>query len=834
MAFPQRTMRHSISLILATLTALSASEVRNVALSGEAYQSSTYNPIGIARNAIDGSLEGDFSNGSCTHTNNENNPWWIVDLLAEYDVFSVSITNRQDCCSYRIEGAEIRVGNSIENGGTTNPRCATVNVLALGQTQRFHCEGFRGQFVTVNQPMGGMLTLCEVQVFGQLTEISDDFESERSTSSQPLLELDKGEHFQMSVPNVAPKGKVFQSSTYNVLGDPENAVDGSIIADYMRGHCTHTEQEVQPWWTVDLTAEFQISRVSITNREDCCAERLNGAVIHIGNSPEKGGITNPRCATISSLGQGKTAVFDCGEMQGQYVTVTIPGVRMLTLCEVQVFGTKVISSGLDTANETEAMSGRKEEAEVTSAIAKWTKPRKLPNLWEDSQSSLVVRNVAINGQASQSTSYNSLSSPEHAIDGSTDSNFLLGHCTHTKLSNNPWWMVDLRGRFRVLSIVVTNRGDCCEERIKGAEIRIGDSKARGGTSNPRCAIITSLGLGETGKYECDEMPGQYVTITIPQRLEYLSLCEVQVYGQRIIPPVRNVAYDGKAYESSSYDSLSAPEHAIDGSTDAYYLRGHCTHTKLEVNPWWMVDLRARFRVLSVAVTNRGDCCEERIEGAEIRIGDSKERGGITNPRCATITSLGPGETHKFECGEMPGQYVTITIPDTNSYLTVCEVQVFAERIIPPVPNVALKGKAFQSSLYHKLGLAEHAIDGSTAVDYYRGSCTHTELEANPWWMVDLGAEFNVTSVSISNREDCCADRLNVAEIRIGNSEENGGLINPRCAVITAIGPGETENFDCKGMKGRYVTVTIPRVQYLTLCEVQVFGVKADSSETQDV
>uniref|UniRef100_R4GDI2 Fucolectin tachylectin-4 pentraxin-1 domain-containing protein n=2 Tax=Anolis carolinensis TaxID=28377 RepID=R4GDI2_ANOCA len=579
-------------------------------------------------------------------------------------------------------------------------------------------------------------------------------------------------------------GKVFQSSTYNALGDPENAIDGSITVDYMRGHCSHTELEVQPWWTVDLTAKFQVSRVSITNRGDCCAERLNGAQILIGNSPEKGGITNPRCATIRSLGQGKTAVFDCGEMQGQYVTVTIPGVRMLTLCEVQVFGTKVISS---------------------------------------------VRNVAINGQASQSSSYNSLSSPAHAIDGSTASNYLLAQCTHTSKESNPWWMVDLRARFRVLSIVVTNRGDCCEERIRGAEIRIGDSKDRGGTANPRCAIITSLGLGETGKYECDEMSGQYVTITIPQRNSYLSLCEVQVYGQRIIPPVRNVAYDGKAYESSSFNSLSVPEHAIDGSTAANYLRGHCTHTKLEVNPWWMVDLRARFRVLSVVVTNRGDCCEERLDGAVILIGDSKDRGGITNPRCATITSLRMGETHKFECNEMPGQYVTITIPDRSNYLSVCEVQVFGERIIPPVPNVALKGKAFQSSLYHKLGLAEHAIDGSTAVDYYRQSCTHTELEMNPWWMVDLEAEFSVASVSISNREDCCADRLNGAQILIGNSVENGGLKNPRCAVITAIGAGETENFDCKGMKGRYVTVTIPSVQYLTLCEVQVFGVRVDSS-----
>lgn len=106
---------------------------------------------------------------------------------------------------------------------------------------------------------------------------------------------------------MAASGKVFQSSTYNELGNPDNAIDGSTSANYLRGHCTHTQLEINPWWAVDLTAEFRVSRVAVTNRGDCCEERLNRAEIRIGNSPEEGGITNPRY--VASLQLFKVPYF---------------------------------------------------------------------------------------------------------------------------------------------------------------------------------------------------------------------------------------------------------------------------------------------------------------------------------------------------------------------------------------------------------------------------------------------------------------------------------------------------------------------------------------------
>ncbi|XP_033017794.1 uncharacterized protein LOC117053767 isoform X2 [Lacerta agilis] len=664
---PRRTLKYCLSLLFLTiLPSRSALEVSNVALTGEALQSSTYDHNGGAMNAIDGSLVGVYTGGSCSHTDYESNPWWTVDLQATYLVVHVRITNRQDCCTHRLNGAEILVGNSTERGGTTNPRCATISYWDAGETRSFYCEASKGQFVTITLPRAGYLTLCEVQVFGQKIDSSADREPEKNKPLTP------GEQVNTSVPNVALEGKAFQSSIYNALGNPENAIDGSIISDYMRGHCTHTQLEFNPWWTVDLAEEFRVSRVSITNRGDCCARRINGAEIRIGSSPVKGGITNPWCATIRSLVSGATAFFDCGKMRGRYVTITIPGIRILSLCEVQVFGEKLPSS-------------------VSSPIEQWEKPREPKQPWE----------------------------------------------------------------------------------------------------------------------EAKEKWQPYTT-------------------------VYNAALEGKAFQSSIYDRLGSAEHANDGSTSANYLRGHCTHTQQEANPWWTVDLREIFDVSSVVITNRGDCCAERIKGAEIRVGDSDEEGGIRNPRCATITSLGLGETKKYDCEGKMGRYVTITIPGEAKYLTLCEVQVFGHRRAPTVPNVALKGEASQSSTYNRLGVAKNAIDGSTSTNFMRRSCTHTDREPNPWWAVDLKGEYDVSSISITNREDCCADRLDGAEIRIGNSFENGGSANPRCATITSLGAGETRNYNCGGFKGQYVTLTIPGTQYLTLCEVQVFGVKVDSSGHPDI
>ncbi|XP_053335738.1 fucolectin-like [Clarias gariepinus] len=139
-------------------------------------------------------------------------------------------------------------------------------------------------------------------------------------------------------------------------------------------------------------------------------------------------------------------------------------------------------------------------------------------------------------------------------------------------------------------------------------------------------------------------------------------------------------------------------------------------------------------------------------------------------------------------------------------------------------NVALRGIAAQSSTFVNVYSANLAIDGNTASNLGSGSCTHTNGDYGTWWRLDLLALFDISTVIITNRGDAFSERINGAEIHIGKSLVNNGNNNPRCVVISSIPAGVSANYTCN-MMGRYVNIIIPNInQYLTLCEVQVFGV----------
>uniref|UniRef100_UPI003AACDDDB fucolectin-4-like n=1 Tax=Centroberyx gerrardi TaxID=166262 RepID=UPI003AACDDDB len=129
---------------------------RNVAWHGRATQSDLINnqwaPYGDASNAIDGNREPNFEAGSCSCTDQQTDPWWRVDLLDTYVVTSITITNRGDCCEERINRAEIRIGNSLENNGNTNPRCVVMSHIAAGFTDTFQCNGMEGRYVNIVSP----------------------------------------------------------------------------------------------------------------------------------------------------------------------------------------------------------------------------------------------------------------------------------------------------------------------------------------------------------------------------------------------------------------------------------------------------------------------------------------------------------------------------------------------------------------------------------------------------------------------------------------------------------------------------------------------------------
>jgi parallel beta-helix repeat protein len=126
-------------------------------------------------------------------------------------------------------------------------------------------------------------------------------------------------------------------------------------------------------------------------------------------------------------------------------------------------------------------------------------------------------------------------------------------------------------------------------------------------------------------------------------------------------------------------------------------------------------------------------------------------------------------------------------------------------------------------------LASRAVDGNTDGNYYDCSVSHTGIELQPWWQVDLAASQDIASIKVWNRTDCCGDRLvnyhvfvsnQVALLSAGNVVSAQAVADHDFFVAAQAGTPTTivVNFP-----GRYVRVQLAGTNYLQLAEVQVIA-----------
>ena len=106
------------------------------------------------------------------------------------------------------------------------------------------------------------------------------------------------------------------------------------------------------------------------------------------------------------------------------------------------------------------------------------------------------------------------------------------------------------------------------------------------------------------------------------------------------------------------------------------------------------------------------------------------------------------------------RYVKIQLT-SNGILNLREVQVFGYKN-GGLENLALSGSAEQSCEYNPTPTpASNAIDGKI-----NGPVSHTCDGGQAWLRIDLGAMYEIDSITIYNRdEDCCRDRLKDFYIR---------------------------------------------------------------------
>ncbi|XP_019622324.1 PREDICTED: LOW QUALITY PROTEIN: uncharacterized protein LOC109468522 [Branchiostoma belcheri] len=796
-----------------------AGSTTNIALNRPATQSSTAYE-GAPGRAVDGNTSPAYSSNSCTHTRNTRNPWWRVDLGSSLCVDRVVVTNRKDCCSDRLEGFTVYVGDNPDV--TANPTCGGAQSVGGKGTITVDCGRRTGRYVGIAlKGSGKILTLCEVQVFGG--------------TPPPKPKLGQ---CAASTTNIALNRPATQSSTA-YEGAPGRAVDGNTSPAYSSNSCTHTRNTRNPWWRVDLGSSLCVDRVVVTNRKDCCSDRLEGFTVYVGDNPDV--TANPTCGGAQSVGGKGTITVDCGRRTGRYVGIALKGSgKILTLCEVQVFG----------GTPPPAVS----KAPSTGSSPAWL--RRDPS-WVVDSAGTPWQNGGVTYDAAK------------ALDGNMNT-----YWNPQKLRRrfNNWYIVlDLKAPYTLSKIGINNFGDTAHD-VKAFKLQ----KSQSG-SPYNWEDVKSVGNVQKATRERQEFGGFQGTarywrfvITRTYRGWQPWLRELNLYGSRAeTPPPKvkappklgqcaasttNIALNRPATQSSTaYEG--APGRAVDGNDSPVYSSNSCTHTAREANPWWRVDLGSSLCVDRVVVTNRKDCCSNRLNRFTVYVGDNPDV--LKNPTCGGAQRVRGKGAITVNCGRLTGRYVGIALAGKRRVLTLCEVQVFGglpapksaltvylQLLFPACTKMIIQSYHLQDPSWvvdsagtpwkneGKTYDAAKALDGDTTT-YWNPQKTRRRF--NNWYIVlDLKAPYTLSKIAINNFGDTVHD---VKAFKLQKSETGSPYKWRNVKYVGNVQGGASERQEFGGFQGtaRYWRFIVRRTHkgwQPWLRELALYGTRAGETTAQ--
>lgn len=148
------------------------------------------------------------------------------------------------------------------------------------------------------------------------------------------------------------------------------------------------------------------------------------------------------------------------------------------------------------------------------------------------------------------------------------------------------------------------------------------------------------------------------------------------------------------------------------------------------------------------------------------------------------------------------------------------------------PNALLlsRGRAATQSSTDYGGVAGRAVDGNTDGVYANNSVTHSGKQTQPWWQVDLGQSASISQVRLWGRTDCCTNRLRDIYVFVSPTDMTGRtlaqlLADPAVSVrsLASLDGAASSTVSFANAGGRFVRVQLDRTEFLSLAEVQVFG-----------
>ena len=581
-----------------------------------------------------------------------------------------------------------------------------------------------------------------------------------------------------------------------------------------------------------LTANFSLTNTSVPP----------ASIAATGGTPQVAllgaAFPNPLQATVRDANGNPVA--------GATVTFTAPSSGPGAVLSAST----AVSNGSGVASVAATANNLPGSYNVTATVGSLSATFSLTNLLPGSS------DLALGRTATQSSTLPGNAGASLAVDGNTDGAYFDGSVTATNQDANAWWQVDLGSSASISAITVWNRTDCCSSRLSDFWVFVSDNpflptdtpatlQNRAGTfashqtTAPNPSVTINGCPPQAPLCPGPLLQGRYVRVQL-SGTDYLSLAEVQVMGTGGAPAPTNLALGKSATESSTLPGSPSANVAVDGKTDGAFFDGSVTATNQDPNAWWQVDLGVSSTISSVVVWNRTDCCGSRLSDFWVFVSNTPflatDTPATLQNRAGTFAShitTAPNPSTSINVAAA-GRYVRVQLSDTD-YLSLAEVQVLGNA--PPATNLSQGKFASQSSTFPGSPSAAVAVDGNLDGNYFDGSVTATNTDANAWWQVDLGSSAAVSSISIYNRTDCCGSRLSDYWIFISDTPflatDTPATLQNRAATFsnhqtTAPNPSVTIPLTAQG---RYVRIQLSGTNILSLAEVQVFGVGGTVSST---
>lgn len=579
-----------------------------------------------------------------------------------------------------------------------------------------------------------------------------------------------------------------QSSNYSTTGGGASlAVDGDTDGAFTDGSVTHTNNNPNAWWQVDLGAARPLTSLNIWNRTDtCCASRLSDYWVFVSATPFDTSLTptqqaaRPGVWSSHQSTQAGTPTTIPAATTGRYVMVQLSGTGYLSLAEVQA-GAEVASHNTISDNYVHHTG-----AEFPGAVGIFG---------GYSQHTTITHN-----QVSDEP-YSGISfgwGGWHTNASTPDANANID--ADNVISDN--------AIFNVMGV----RSDGGAIYTNGSQ---GTSHAHGLTLSGNVAFK----MNNTDNVYYQDEGSRYVTID--SDVQYGGGGSFNGGCSTTGPIIVSNSYHSSPLNSYGCDNVGAASQFVDAGTNVAI----ASNPAPGVIPSWLLTgagLEAAYTGLTTGEIPAVDLVSPVADNRVLISGS----GFTPSATVAFAGQASPSVTY------VSSNYLTAAVPAGAATGTATTAVTTASGT-SPTPyavtgvDLALGKTTSQSSNYADTTPAWLAVDGDTDGDYNDGSVSHTGDDANAWWQVDLGSVRQLSSVSAYNRTDCCSSRLSDYWVFVSSTPFNTSLTPTQQA--TQPGVWSSHQTTQAGLpttiptsaSGEYVMVQLSSTNYLALAEVVV-------------